>query len=77
MKREPGVGLAIDIPGTLPQRVEDDDDVFGCRLNLLEGLINRKTELVCEAIVDPLRGGGLEWTFQPFCTPTQRIRGGE
>jgi len=60
VKRELGIRLVINIPSTLPQCVKDNDDIFSCCLNLLKGLINCKTELVCKAIVDPLKGGGLE-----------------
>ena len=66
MKCELGVGLAINIPSTLPQRVKDDDDVFGYRLNLLKGLINYKTELVYKAIIDLLKGGRVRMDILTF-----------
>ena len=58
MKRKPGIRLAINIPSTLPQRIKDDNNIFSYYLNLLKGLINRKTKLIYKAIIDLLKGGG-------------------
>jgi len=58
VKRKPGIRLAINIPSTLPQRIKDDNNIFSYYLNLLKGLINRKTKLIYKAIIDLLKGGG-------------------
>ena len=54
MKREPRIRLTRDIVGTLPQRVEENDDIFSGRLNFVEGQIDLKAEFICEVIIDPL-----------------------
>ena len=60
MERKSGVWTTRDVPRTFPQRFEDNDDIFSCRLNFLERQISRKTEFIREITVYPLniqRGG--------------------
>jgi len=54
VERKPGVGVTRNVPGTFPQRFEDNDDIVCRRLNFLECQISRKIEFIREAFVYPL-----------------------
>lgn len=54
MVGEAGNGLAGYVIGTLPQRLEKDDDIFSSGFDLLKGESGCKFKLLCKGVEDPL-----------------------
>lgn len=54
MEGDAGAGLAGYVIGTLPQRLEEVDDVFGGSFHLLESESGCEFVLLCEGMEDPL-----------------------